>query len=160
MQKLILIFLLVSSSLGSAAVMKSYRLVWDTSKIASFGWGFGYNIFDTGQSKEPFSETGGNARFSNDNLFGPLIGAEVGITGYEYLAGVQLGKIQKLSKSTYIMTIFTGRSANWIDLKTNIEKDHYVFGVRLNRKFIDWAIKYHTDFKADIIISIQFGISG
>ena len=160
MRKLIfiLIFLFVSPSIGSSAGMKSYRLVWDTGKIASFGYGYGYNLFIPNQYKEPPDERGRNDRSINDNVFGPVMNAEVGITGYEYSAGFKFGKIQKLSRSNFLLTLFTGKSENWIDLKTNIKDDHYVFGVRLNRKFIEWAIKYHTDFESHKMISIQFGL--
>jgi hypothetical protein len=158
MRKLTLVLLLFASSTGYTSVMKSYRLVWDTSKVASFGMGFGYNIFTTNQAKEPLDESDRNVRFSNNNALGPMVEAEVGIAGYEYLAGVKFGKIQNLAKRTYLFTLFIGRSANWMDLKTNIQKDHYVFGVRLNYKFIVWALKYHTTLESDKMISIQFGL--
>lgn len=45
-----------------------------------------------------------------------------------------------------------------MNLKTNIEKEHYVLGVRLTHKFKDFVLKYHTDFESDKIISIQLGI--
>jgi hypothetical protein len=138
--------------------MKTYRLVWDTSKIASFGVGFGYNIFNAEQSKVIVDQKGKKVRVSNPKVFGPIIEAELGITGYEYLAGIKFGKIQSLSKSSKLITIFTGKSENWKDLKTNIDEVHYIFGVRLNRKFIVWALKYHTDFETNKMISIQFGI--
>ena len=158
MRKLILVILFVSPSIGSTSVMKSYRLVWDTSKMASFGMGLGYNFFNTSQSKETHDENGRKARLFNDKVFGPTIDAEVGITGYEYWAGIKFGKILSRARNTYLITIFTGRAENWIDLKTNIDKDHYVLGVRLNHKFIEWAIKYHTDVEKNKIISIQFGL--
>ncbi len=157
MRKMILVFLLVSPHIGATSVIKSYRLVWDTSKIASFGLGYGYNIFNTKQSKELPEVLERNVQLTSDKVFGPIVEAEVGITGYEYLAGVRIGKILNLAKGNYLFTIFTGRSENWIDLKTNIKKDHYVFGVRLNYKFTEWAIKYHTDFENKKMISIQFG---
>ena len=49
MRKLIIIFLILSPTIGRTTVMNSYRLVWDTSKIASLGMGLGYNIFKTNQ---------------------------------------------------------------------------------------------------------------
>ena len=157
MRKLILVILLVSSAIGHTSVMNSYRLVWDTSKIASFGLGIGYNIFNTNQLKEPPEINGRNVRTANDNVFGPMIGAEAGITGYEYAAGVKFGKAQNRARATYLITLFAGRSQNWIDLKTNIHEAHYVFGVRLNRKFIEWAITYHTDFETNNMNSIWIG---
>ena len=158
MHKLILVFLLVSFSIGHASVMKSYRLVWDTSKIASFGFGFGYNIFNPNQTKESLDSHGKKVQSVNDKVFGPMIDAEMGITGYEYSAGVKFGKMLSHARNTYLFTIFTGKSKNWIDLKTNIKEDHYVFGVRSNHKFIEWAIKYHTDLESNKMISIQVGL--
>ena len=156
MRKLIFVFLLVSFSSGRPSVLKSYRLVWDTSKIASFGFGFGYNIFN--QAEETLDAHGNNVRLVNDTVLGPSIDAEAGITGYEYSAGIKFGKTNSLARSTILVTLFSGKSENWTDLKTNIAKAHYVFGVRLNRKFIEWAVKYHTDFESNTMISIQFGL--
>lgn len=158
MKKLIVVLLLSLPSISSASVMKSYRLVWDTGKIASFGMGFGYNIFNTSRPREQFEGSGRNVRLLNDNVLGPTLEAEVGITGYEYLAGIKFGKMLNRARNTYIFTIFTGKSENWIDLKTNIKKDHYVFGVRICRKFNTLAIKYHTDLDKEKMISIQLGI--
>jgi len=152
MRKFVFLFLLVFSSVSFAGAMKSYRLVWDTSKIASFGAGFGYNIFSDGPLE---GQGNANGRYK---VFGPVVEAEVGITGYEYSAGLKVGHILDRAKNTYIITVFTGRSANWMDLKTNIKKDHYVFGIRLTRKFNTLAIKYHTDFEKKKMISLQFGI--
>ena len=158
MRTLILVFLLAFSTIGHTAGMKSYRLVWDTSKIALFGMGLGYNIFNTNQPKEAIDTHGKKVRTVDDKVFGPMIDAEAGITGYEYSAGVKFGKMLNRTRNTYLITLFTGKSKNWIDLKTNIQKDHYVFGVRLNCKFIEWTIKYHTDFETCKMISIQFGL--
>ena len=156
MRKLILVIMLLSPSLGFTSGMNSYRLVWDTGKIASFGMGIGYNFFNTRQS-EDLKKNKTTIRKS-DKVFGPIVEAELGITGYEYSACLKAGKVQSLSKGSYLFTFFAGRSANWIDLRTNIEKEHYILGVRLNYKFIDWAVKYHTDFNEKGKISIQFGI--
>jgi hypothetical protein len=132
--------------------------VWDTGKIASFGLGFGYTIFNTMQSGAFFDDNNSRERLFNDKLLGPIIEAEVGITGYEYSTGVKFGKIQNLQESTYLFTIFIGRSKNWISLKTNINTDHYVTGMRLINKFKYLALKVHTDFKNKKIISVQFGL--
>ena len=98
MRKLSLIFLFAFSSCGCTAVVKSYRLVWDTGKIASFGFGLGYNIFNTQQPKEPLNTHGKNIQSTNNNVFGPILGLEAGITGYEYSAGIKCGKSQSLSQ--------------------------------------------------------------
>ena len=151
MQKQIIFLLLLITSIGHASVMNSYRLVWDTGKIATFGFGIGYNIFNTNQPhKSPDTR--------RDQIFGPTIDAEVGIAGYEYSVGIKFGKTLSSSRNTRLITLFAGRSQNWMELKTNIENLHYVFGVRLNRKFIEWALKYHTDFESKKMISIQFGL--
>jgi len=155
MRKFIFIFLLVISSISSAAVMRSYRLVWDTSKFASFGAGLGYSIF---RPEPPDKLTIESSRDIRYKIFGPIAEVEVGITGYEYLAGLKVGHQLDRAKNTYIITVFTGKSQNWMDLKTNIKKNHYVFGVRITRKFNTLAIKYHTDFEKKKMISVQFGI--
>ncbi|KAA3658964.1 MAG: hypothetical protein DWQ10_10015 [Calditrichaeota bacterium] len=158
MRKFILMILLVSPSIGHASVMKSYRLVWDTGKIASFGFGLGYNFFNVYPAAEQLDSLGQRNHPINKNVFGPVIDAEAGITGYEYSAGVKFGKSQNLNRNTYLITFFAGRSQNLIDLKSNLEKNHFVLGVRLNRKFTEWAIKFHTDFETNRIITIQFGL--
>ncbi len=152
MRKQILMFLLAFSTIGHTAGMNSYRLVWDTSKIASFGMGLGYNIFNTNLPKEATYTHGKKVRTVDDKVFGPMIDAEVDIAGYEYSAGVKFGKMLSRTKGTYLITLFTGKSKNWIDLKTNVQNDHYVFGVRLNRKFLELDIKYHTDFESNKMI--------
>ena len=158
MRMLIVTVLLVLPSISHASVMRSYRLVWDTSKIAAFGMGVGHDLFSSGQTGDTHDEHDRRAHLIDERVLGPTIDAEVGITGYECSLGVKLGKNLSRVKPTYLITFLAGRSGNWIDLETNVDQGHYVFGVRLIRKYVEWAVKYHTDLEDDRMISVQFGI--
>ncbi len=86
------------------------------------GMGYAYNFLNTIQPSEARDENNGEARLTDERVFGATIDAEVGITGYEYSAGVKLGKSLSRARSTHLITVFAGRSGNWIDLKPNTSR--------------------------------------
>ena len=155
---MIIIFSFLMSPLHAGDLYSIY-LTWDTGKIASTGFGYGYNlIWFTNQQFKTEPNTDQPRRMGSKKIFGPIIGTELGLTGYEYSAGIKFGKKNANANRTYLFTIFTGRSQNWINLQTNIKNFHYVFGLRFNHKYIDWGFKFHTDLDDDRMVSVQMGL--
>ncbi|MBN1779787.1 hypothetical protein JW948_01555 [bacterium] len=156
MKKLICLFLIIWPAFVFSSGLTLYRLVWDTGKIAAFGAGAGFNFLGPG----PSDAGDGKERSADDRVLGPVIDAEIGITGYEYSAGIRFGKMQHLSSGSFLFTVFAGRAKNWKDLKTNIGENHFVAGIRLNHRLTELALKYHTDFENNTKISVQLGLGG